>query len=89
MSSSLYRSAVRSSSTGEVKVHWELSSREGGYHLGLRWEETGGSQVIDGRPKRGFGTRLIERTVKQELDGEVLLEFAPTGVVCELRVPLP
>ena len=78
-----------SNTAGEVKVHWDLSSREGGYHLGLRWEETGGPQVIDGRPKRGFGTRLIERTVKQELDGEVLLEFAPTGFVCELRVPLP
>ena len=54
----------------------------------IKWEETGGPPVLSEVPQRGFGTRLIERTVKQELDGDVRIEFAPTGLVCELRVPL-
>jgi two-component sensor histidine kinase len=77
-----------SNPTGEVNVHWELISKEGEYHLHMKWEESGGPSVIDESPKRGFGTRLIERTLKQELDGDVRIEFAPTGFLCELRVPL-
>jgi hypothetical protein len=41
-----------------------------------------------GSPPRGFGTRLIERTVRQELKGDVRIEFAQSGLVCKLRVPV-
>jgi two-component sensor histidine kinase len=64
-----------------------LSSEQGDYRLRMRWEESGGPPVVD-QPRQGFGTRLIERTLTQELDGEVKIEFAPTGVVCEFHVPL-
>ena len=77
-----------SSPNGEVNVHWEVSQEEDSYNLQIKWEETGGPPVTRERLPRGFGTRLIERTVKQELDGDVQIEFAPTGLVCVLRVPL-
>ena len=76
-----------SNAAGEVSVHWELRGKEGGYHLHIRWQESGGPSVAAERSKRGFGTRLIERTVKQELEGDLRIEFAPTGLVCELHVP--
>jgi two-component sensor histidine kinase len=38
--------------------------------------------------RRGFGTRLIERSLAQELHGDVTIAFAPTGVVCTIRAPL-
>jgi two-component sensor histidine kinase len=44
--------------------------------------------VLGDRPQRGFGTRLIERTVRQELNGDVRIEFARSGLACELRVPV-
>jgi two-component sensor histidine kinase len=77
-----------SSPNGEVNVHWEVSQEKDSYNLQIKWEETGGPPVTHERLPRGFGTRLIERTVKQELDGDVQIEFAPTGLVCVLRVPL-
>jgi two-component sensor histidine kinase len=76
-----------SSPAGEVRVHWELSSGQGAYHLRMKWEESGGPPVTE-PPRRGFGTRLIERTLKQELNGDVRIEFAPAGLVCEFRVPV-
>jgi two-component system CheB/CheR fusion protein len=39
--------------------------------------------------RRGFGSRLIERILAQDLDGEAKIEFAPTGVVCTVDAPLP
>jgi two-component sensor histidine kinase len=51
------------------------------------WEETDGPSVQ--KPaRRGFGTRLIERSLAQDLGGEVRIEFAPTGVVCSVDAPL-
>jgi two-component sensor histidine kinase len=51
------------------------------------WEEKGGPPVH--KPaRRGFGTRLIERSLAQDLDGEVRIEFAPMGVICSVDAPL-
>jgi two-component system, chemotaxis family, CheB/CheR fusion protein len=53
----------------------------------LRWQESGGPPVS--RPSRkGFGSRLIEQGLAQELDGEVRLDYAPTGVICEIVMPV-
>jgi len=53
----------------------------------LRWVESGGPQV--GVPThKGFGSRLIERGLAQELDGEVHLDYDPAGVVCQIIMPV-
>jgi two-component sensor histidine kinase len=65
-----------------------LSEDPGGCLLHMKWQESGGPPLVASRPTRGFGTRLIERTVKQELNGDVRIEFASTGLVCEFHVPL-
>jgi two-component sensor histidine kinase len=36
---------------------------------------------------RGYGSRLIERGLAQELNGEVHLDYEPAGVVCEIVMP--
>ena len=36
----------------------------------------------------GFGTRLIERGLAQELGGETKIEYRPTGVWCEMNARL-
>lgn len=72
---------------GRVTVAWSVTRRPGGRRLRLRWEEAGGPTVAAPR-RRGFGSRLIERGLAAELDGEVELVFAPSGVVCRIDVPL-
>ena len=77
-----------SNETGRVALDWHLVTRGSGPRLRLTWRETGGPPVA--KPAgRGFGSRLIERGLGRELGGEVALEFAPTGVVCRIEMPLP
>jgi two-component sensor histidine kinase len=55
--------------------------------FGFTWVETGGPSVQT--PKRAsFGTRLIEQGFVGELRGEAHLSFEPSGVVCNLDIPL-
>jgi two-component sensor histidine kinase len=39
--------------------------------------------------RRGFGSRLIEGGLAQELHGEVRLSDEPTGLVCKIVAPVP
>jgi two-component sensor histidine kinase len=76
-----------STETGTVRIEWRLDRDEAPPRLHLEWMESGGPPVT--RPnRRGFGTRLIERGLAQDLDGEVRIEFAPAGVICTVDAPL-
>jgi PAS domain S-box-containing protein len=76
-----------SNATGEISLTWSVESLSALPYLHMRWEERGGPPVE--RPnRRGFGSRLIERSLAHELDGEVKIEFAPTGVICTVDAPL-
>jgi two-component sensor histidine kinase len=74
-------------SEGQVSISWSVIPGEP-RQLMLCWQERGGPPVV--LPQRkGFGTRLIERSLAQELAGEVSLAYVPAGVVCTIKAPLP
>lgn len=71
---------------GVVDIRWRTQGEEPGELL-LEWVERDGPPVR--RPeRRGFGSRLLERSVAYELGGEVSLDFAPGGVRCSARIPM-
>jgi two-component sensor histidine kinase len=76
-----------SNGVGRIWVRWEIAEADGGERLRLLWEEAKGPPVEE-PSRRGFGTRLIERSLAQDLDGEVRIEFAPGGLVCTVDAPL-
>jgi two-component sensor histidine kinase len=76
-----------SNDTGEVRITWAVNPGADGPHLHLAWAESGGPPVSI-PTHRGFGTRLIERSLAQELQGKVRLTFEPTGLVCTLEAPV-
>jgi len=55
--------------------------------FGFTWVETGGPSVQI-PTHQSFGTRLIEQGFVGELRGEAHLSFEPSGVVCNLDIPL-
>lgn len=69
---------------GAVRITW--SEAEGGA-LHLTWRETGGPSVIP-PTRRGFGSRLLERGLADELGGSVRLDYHPAGLICTVAVPL-
>ena len=68
---------------GRVDIRWAV---DGGV-LRLTWRELGGPPVVyDGR--RGFGDRLLEQGLAEELRGSVKLDFRPEGLVCHMVATL-
>lgn len=74
-----------SSDAGQVAMSWTIEAEE--RRLALSWRETGGPAVSP-PARRGYGSRLIERGVVQELGGDARIDFSSSGVVCTIRVPL-
>ena len=54
--------------------------------LELTWTERGGPK-IDGLPTRGFGSELIERGIRFELQGEAQLGATDGGLQCRIVIP--
>jgi PAS domain-containing protein len=48
----------------------------------------GRSGTVEPPRERGFGTQLIERASTYELDGSVNLDYAQSGLICEVAFPL-
>ena len=73
--------------TGRIEIRWEVHETGPEPCLHLRW-----GKRADPRSKhharKGFGSRLLELALRREFNAEVRLSFAPSGVVCEINVPL-
>ena len=73
-----------SNTTGQVKITWQATDN---HHFRLIWNESGGPAVIPPR-RRGFGSRLIEQGLTQDILAQVEMEFAPEGLCCTIEAPL-
>ena len=54
----------------------------------LRWEERGGPAIAARPGRRGFGSRVIETTVRNQLGGQLEQDWTPAGLVCTMALPL-
>ncbi len=70
---------------GRVQVSWSIT-QEPPPRLELLWKEEDGPK-IDGLGASGFGTELIERGIRFELEGEAKLETVNGGLNCRLVIP--
>jgi two-component sensor histidine kinase len=72
---------------GKVNVMWAVTPTLNPPVLIVEWVESGGPSVM--RPKRqGFGTKLIQRGLAQQLGGEIKLDFHPDGIRCVITFPI-
>jgi PAS domain S-box-containing protein len=69
---------------GRVHVAWSRGAKKG--PLILRWTETGGP-LVTSPTRKGFGTRVIERMIRDQLKGKMHLDWHPDGLVCEIVLP--
>jgi len=74
-----------SNSAGRVSLAWQRRPED---RLRLVWRERDGPRVH--RPtRRGFGSRLIERGLANDLGGTVRLDYDARGVECVIEMPIP
>ena len=69
-----------SNDSGKVALDWEVITDDAKRQLRLIWTESGGPHVT-APVQRGFGSRLIERSARDQLGGEATVDFLPRGVV--------
>jgi PAS domain S-box-containing protein len=73
-----------SASRGHVDISWSVAAGE---RLSIDWVERDGPPV---RPptRRGFGSRIVEMALPNELGGEVALDYRAEGLRCSIRSSL-
>ena len=69
---------------GHVDIQWSVDPDD---QLLIEWAERGGPAV---RPpeRRGFGSRIVELALPNELGGKVALDYRSDGLRCSIRSPL-
>lgn len=69
---------------GRVEVRWR---RVADRRLSLTWVERGGP-AVSAPTRRGFGSRLIDRTASQDLGGRATVRYAAEGLELDLDLKL-
>ena len=69
---------------GRVSVTWSLNEGV----LAFTWRDIGGPPVTP-PAANGFGTRLIESSIRREQKGSAHFDFRPDGLVFDASLPLP
>jgi PAS domain S-box-containing protein len=69
---------------GKVAVSWSVAAASG--VLELQWVESGGPPVHSPPQRRGFGSKLIEATMRSQLGGKARMRWEPDGLRCELTL---
>jgi PAS domain S-box-containing protein len=86
LSTNALKYGALSNGSGQVELTWERIDGEQP-RLQLKWRESGGPPVQ--KPTHtGFGSFLLQRTLGQDLNGKVMVNFDPEGVVCLVEAPL-
>lgn len=67
---------------GRVDLAWSVHESA----LRVIWRERDGPAVM-ASSRRGFGTNVIEQSIRQQLDGDVAFDWRPEGLQCTLTVP--
>ncbi|ESX95626.1 CHASE domain-containing protein [Mesorhizobium sp. LNJC405B00] len=75
-------------SVGALKVDWSFEGRGSERMLVLNWREAG-QKELEAPAKTGFGTKLIDLNVTQELRGTIARDFRVDGLTVEIRIPPP
>lgn len=76
-----------SNEAGTVTIRWQLTDRDGAPHLTFLWQEQGGPPVSS-PTRRGFGSRMIERSLRSYFRGETALSYPVEGVEFRIDAPL-
>jgi two-component sensor histidine kinase len=72
---------------GKVNVMWAVTPTLNPPMLIVEWMESGGPRVTP-PAHQGFGTKLIQRGLAQQLGGEIKLDFRQEGIRCVVTFPL-
>jgi two-component sensor histidine kinase len=72
-------------SDGTLNVDWQNAA---GSKLVLDWHETAAEPISPPAQKTGFGSELLNKSIRNQLGGEITFDWDPAGLKCRLVLPL-
>lgn len=72
---------------GRLRIAWNTEGAGDETHLSLEWRESG-VELTEEPQRRGFGTGLVEQSIRHMLGGESSLDFTQSDVVCTVTFRL-
>lgn len=72
-----------STARGIVSVSWRLERGT----VGLQWEESSGPP-IESPSSQGFGTKIMNASIKHQLGGNVAWDWRRSGLRCTIEIPI-
>lgn len=72
-----------SAARGIVEVSWKAQSGM----VNLHWEESGGPATSQ-PTSQGFGTKIMNASIKHQLGGNVAWDWRTSGLHCTLQIPM-
>lgn len=88
LTSNAIKHGALASDGNRVDVKWLLKGKGGRQRLRFSWHEWLGREELEEPQHTGFGTELLNRVLRYELDAEPVLEFRPDGFRYEVEFPL-
>ncbi|MGI8932262.1 MAG: hypothetical protein ACR2FK_07790 [Sphingomicrobium sp.] len=82
----LATNAVKYGSLSRGSGFLDVSSKTDGDHICLIWAETGGPPITKAPVLKGFGSRIIARSVSGQLGGELVYDWQKIGLVVTIRM---
>lgn len=76
-----------SAPSGKVEISWSQEAADSDSAFQFLWRETGGP-IVTQPTRKGFGSRVIQTLMEEDLGGTVHMSYEPTGLVCRLKSPL-
>ena len=83
LATSAIKFGALSNTMGTLAIAWSVA----GAQVQVHWTERGGPAVSPPE-RRGFGSRLLETTIRRQLGGQMTLTYAPEGLECRIMIPL-
>ena len=84
LTSTAVKFGALSRSQGRLAVTWRVDENL----FRLDWVESGLPAPLAAPTRRGFGVEHLEKTLPYELGASVDLQFAPSGLVCRIVIPI-
>lgn len=73
----------------KVEVSWSVEGDGNERKLHFNWIERLLDRKLEEPKRNGFGTELLDRIMRYELDAEPEIEFKPTGLEYRVVIPFP
>ncbi len=84
LSTNAQKHGALSDDRGRLEIEWRIDPSQG---LELNWTEKDGPAVTPPK-KDGFGMTLVRNVFSSDPDSDVDLRFAPSGLLCTVRLAL-